>query len=99
TSALRGLDYRSIVVALLRTPRARLVSARADQGTPSYAAGRAFERGAAALASWDLSAAIPALDSAVAADPAYPQANLWLAQPKSWRQTPAKEWKPALIAA
>ena len=46
-----------------------------------------------------MDAAIPALDSAVAADPAYPQANLWLAQAKSWRHKPAKEWTTALIAA
>jgi Protein kinase domain len=98
-NALRALDYRTLVAGLLRTPKVSLVSTRADRGTTSYAAWRAFERGAAALARWDVDAAIPALDSAVAADPAYPQANLWLAQAKSWRHKPATEWTPALIAA
>ena len=42
---------------------------------------------------------IAVLDSAVAADPSYPQANLWLAQAKSWRRTSAKEWTTAYIAA
>jgi len=98
-AALRALDYPAIVADLLRTPKARTISTRADRGTTSYAAWRAFERGATALARWDVDAAIPALDSAVAADPAYPQANLWLAQAKAWRQKPTKEWTPILIAA
>jgi tRNA A-37 threonylcarbamoyl transferase component Bud32 len=98
-TALRALDYRGVVADLLRMPRAKAISTRADRGTTSYAAWRAFERGATALARWDVDAAIPALDSAVAADPAYPQANLWLAQAKSWRHKPAKEWTPTLIAA
>ncbi len=98
-AALRGLDYRGIVADLLRTPKARGISTRADRGTTSYAAWRAFERGATALARWDVDAAIPALDSAVAADPAYPQANLWLAQAKAWRHKPAQEWTPTWIAA
>jgi len=98
-NALRALDYRSLVAGLLRAPKVSLVSARADRGTTSYVAWRAFERGATALARWDVDAAIPALDSAVAADPAYPQANLWLAQAKSWRHKPATEWTPNYIAA
>jgi tRNA A-37 threonylcarbamoyl transferase component Bud32 len=97
--ALRALDYRGIVDDLLRMPKARVISTRADRGTTSYAAWRAFERGATALARWDVDAAIPALDSAVAADPAYPQANLWLAQAKAWRHRPAPEWTPTWIAA
>src|SRR5439155_13294663 len=97
--ALRGLDYRALVAGLLRTPKASAISTRADRGTSAYAAWRAFERGDIALAHWDVNSAIPALDSAVAADPAYPQANLWLAQAKSWRHKPAKEWTPSLIAA
>ncbi|HEX7977131.1 MAG TPA: protein kinase, partial [Gemmatimonadaceae bacterium] len=98
-AALRALDFRGIVAALLRTPKAEAISTRADRGTTSYAAWRAFERGATSLARWDVDAAIPALDSAVAADPAYPQANLWLAQAKSWRHTPATEWTPNFVAA
>jgi len=97
--ALRALDYRGIVADLLRMPKARAISTRADRGTTSFAAWRAFERGATALARWDVDAAIPALDSAVAADPAYPQANLWLAQAKAWRHKPAQEWTPTWIAA
>jgi hypothetical protein len=98
-SALRVLDYRWLVAGLLRTPKASAISTRADRGTTSYEAWRAFERGAIALARWDVDAAIPAFDSAVTADPAYPQANLWLAQAKSWRHRSAKEWTPSLIAA
>ena len=99
TGALQALDYQGIVADLLRAPKARTISTRADRGTTSYAAWRAFERGATALARWDVDSAIVALDSAVAADPAYPQANLWLAQAKAWRHKSAKEWTPTLIAA
>jgi tRNA A-37 threonylcarbamoyl transferase component Bud32 len=97
--ALRGIDYPALVTGLLRAPKAGAISAHPDRGTTSYAAWRAFERGAIALAHWDVEAAIPALDSAVAADPTYPQANLWLAQAKSWRHKPVKEWTTSLIAA
>jgi serine/threonine-protein kinase len=99
TDVLRRIDYRALVADLLRMPRVDVVSSAADAGTTSYAAWQAFQRGALALARWDVEHAIPILDSAVAADPAYPQANLWLAQAKSWRRLPTKEWTTAFIAA
>ncbi|HEU4720743.1 MAG TPA: serine/threonine-protein kinase [Gemmatimonadaceae bacterium] len=98
-NGLRGIDYRALVADLLRSPHASDISARADLGTSSYAAWQAFQRGAVALTRWDVGAATTALDSAVTLDPAYPQANLWLAQVKSWRRAPAKEWATAYIAA
>jgi eukaryotic-like serine/threonine-protein kinase len=97
--ALRRLDYRHIVAELLRGQRVPVLSSTADRGTTSYAAWQAFQRGALLLARWQVEQAIPVLDSAVAADPSYPQANLWLAQAKSWRRLPVKEWTPAFIAA
>src|SRR5206468_8193230 len=58
---LRALDYRALVAGLLRAPRARAVSTRADRGTTSYPAWRAFERGATALARWEVDSALSAL--------------------------------------
>jgi len=97
--ALDRIDYHAIVADLLRSPRVSAVSPLADRGTTSYPAWRAFERGATALARWDVDAAIASLDSAVTIDPSYPQASLWLAQARSWRGTPAKEWMTAYITA
>ncbi|MFL5617940.1 MAG: protein kinase domain-containing protein [Gemmatimonadaceae bacterium] len=99
TEPLRRVDYRGLVADLLRAPHVDVISSAADRGTTSYAAWQAFQRGALALARWDVDAALAALDSAVAADPSYPQANLWLAQAKSWRRLPVKEWTPAFITA
>jgi hypothetical protein len=93
------VDYRALVADLLRAPRVAAVSSLADRGTTSYSAWQAFQRGALAYARWDMERAIPILDSAVAIDPSYPQANLWLAQAKSWRRLPTKEWTTAFIAA
>ena len=98
-ASLRRIDYRGLVADLLRAPRASAISSQADRGTTSYAAWQAFQRGALALGRWDVDAAAAALDTAVAADPSYPQANLWLAQVKSFRRAPASEWTTAYIAA
>ncbi|MEO6525422.1 MAG: serine/threonine-protein kinase [Gemmatimonadaceae bacterium] len=97
--AAARVDYRDVVVELLRAPRATAISSQADRGTSSYVAWKAFERGALALTRWDVDVAIAAFDSAVAADPSYPHANLWLAQTKSWRRSAPKEWTTAYIAA
>jgi tRNA A-37 threonylcarbamoyl transferase component Bud32/TPR repeat protein len=98
-SATKLVDYRSLVADLLRSPKVSAISEHADRGTTSYPAWQAFERGALALARWDVDSAIVALDSAVKADPSYPQANLWLAQARSWRRSSVKEWTTAYIAA
>ena len=98
-SATKLVDYRGLVADLLRTPRVTTISSQADRGTTSYPAWQAFERGALALTRWDVDSAIAALDSAVKADPSYPQANLWLAQARSWRRPAVKEWTTAYIAA
>jgi len=98
-TATKLVDYRALVADLLRTPKVSSISLQADRGTTSYPAWQAFERGALALTRWDLEGAITALDSAVQIDPAYPQANLWLAQARSWQRSSAKEWMTTYIAA
>ena len=98
-SPLRAVDYQSLVADLLRTARAPMISAFANRGTTSYAAWQAFEQAALALGRWDVDVALRALDSAVAADPGYPQANLWAAQLRAWRRAPAREWTASYIIA
>jgi len=96
---LRAVDYQSLVAELLRTGRAPVISAFANRGTTSYAAWQAFEQAALALGRWDVDVALRALDSAVARDPRYPQANLWAAQLRAWRRAPAREWTASYIIA
>jgi len=97
--ALRAVDFRTLVAALLRGTSSATISVRADLGTSSYAAWQRFERAARSLARWNVDGAITLLDSAVTADPSYPQANLWLAQAKAWRRLPSRQWTTAYIAA
>jgi hypothetical protein len=99
STAAARIDYGALVADLLRAPHVAAISSQAERGTSSYLAWQAFQRGALALSRWNMDVAIAALDSAVAADPAYPQANLWLAQAKSWRRSSTKEWTTAYIAA
>jgi hypothetical protein len=98
-NAVDGIDFRAVTADLLRVARPAALSSLADRGTSSFAAWQAFDRGALALGRWDLPSAAAAFGEALAADPGYPQANLWLAQVKFWRGAPMREWSPAQIAA
>jgi tRNA A-37 threonylcarbamoyl transferase component Bud32 len=97
--AIHEIDFRSLTTELLRTTRAQPMSATADRGTANFAAWQAFDRAAVAMERWDVTTAQRELETAVAIDPAYPQANLWLAQLKVWRDVPVKEWSPAYMTA
>ncbi len=68
--------------------------AAAALGTSSLAAWRAYESGDSALARWNTALARDRLTRALAADPAYPQANLRLAQLLAWRGEPSGRWEP-----
>ena len=97
--ALRAVDFQPLAAQLLRTARAPALSASAYRGTTSYAAWQAFQQAGVALRRWDVDEALRALDSAVAADPNYPQANLWAAQLRAARSLPAKDWTASYIIA
>ena len=97
--ALTDVDYRALVAELLRGPRGVSVSSAADRGTSSFVAWQAFERGAAALARWDAPAAAQQFEAAAAADPAYPQAALWLAQLRFLQDDDASAWSAPLAVA
>jgi hypothetical protein len=57
-----------------------------DGGTRSFQAWTACGRGHVALKAWDLGVAEHEFRTAVAADPEYASAHLWLAQIKAWLQ-------------
>jgi serine/threonine-protein kinase len=63
-------------------------------GTHSLPALQATERAQSALANWDLPAADSAFEAAVAFDPQYAPANVWLAQVRVWRGVPTDSWAP-----
>jgi DNA-binding SARP family transcriptional activator/Tfp pilus assembly protein PilF len=53
-------------------------------GTTSLAAWQAYQRGRSAMSRWELERARAELDRAVALDPGYAAAHLWLAQAVAW---------------
>lgn len=53
---------------------------------------RAFVGGYDALGRWDLETAERRFQEALDHDPAYPRANFWLAQMRSWGGQPAEAW-------
>ena len=62
-------------------------------GSRSLPARRAFALGDARIREWDLEAADSSFVMALGHDPEYAQAALWLAQVRSWNNTPAPRWK------
>ena len=68
-------------------------------GTRSLPAFQAYADGQAALARWNLDSAARAFAGALAVDPQYPQAALWLAQVYQWTRRPVGTWqRPASLA-
>jgi tetratricopeptide (TPR) repeat protein len=75
-------------------------STTSASGTNRVGAWRAFTRGRTALGRWDLSAATRELRAALALDPQYAQAQLWLAQGLAWsRPEHPEEWRSDALRA
>jgi serine/threonine protein kinase len=74
-------------------------AANGAAGTRNLAAWYAYQRGYDALTSWDLAAADSAFREALTIDPAYPHANLWLAQVREWRGVASSDWQGFASAA
>ena len=69
-------------------------------GTDRSGAWRAYSRSRVALEKWDLASAIADLRIAVAVDPQYAQAHLWLAQTLAWlRPADRLEWQQQAVRA
>ncbi|MEO8621004.1 MAG: serine/threonine-protein kinase [bacterium] len=90
---------RTLAADLLRLDGMSNLSRAGDVGTRSLAAWRAYQEGQRALATWRVPVAIEAYERAVAADPDYAHAQLWLAQLQLWRAEPAGRWGPHLSTA
>jgi tRNA A-37 threonylcarbamoyl transferase component Bud32/tetratricopeptide (TPR) repeat protein len=85
----------SLLIGRVRSPHA----VGGVIGTGVLAAWQAYEDGHAARARWDLPGAERAFRAALELDPAYPQANLWLAQVLLWAGRPAEAWRDYAAAA
>lgn len=79
---LRGVSasFGSLAWSLL----GRTGDAGGATGTTSLAAWQAYQRGRLAMSRWELERASTELDRAVALDPGYAAAHLWLAQAVAW---------------
>jgi serine/threonine protein kinase/tetratricopeptide (TPR) repeat protein len=69
------------------------------EGRLSLPAWRAFQAGFAALQRWDLDSAKTKLRQALAIDPTYGMAQLWLAQVLAWAGDDAKSWRSLAAGA
>ncbi|HEX5871003.1 MAG TPA: BTAD domain-containing putative transcriptional regulator [Longimicrobium sp.] len=79
---LRGIseDFGTLAYRLL----GRTGDAGEATGTTSLAAWQAYQRGRLAMSRWELERAGAELERAVALDPGYAAAHLWLAQSVAW---------------
>jgi tRNA A-37 threonylcarbamoyl transferase component Bud32/tetratricopeptide (TPR) repeat protein len=68
-------------------------------GTDVLAAFYAYADGREALGRWDLPGAERAFQAALASDPDYPQANLWLAHVQMWSEEPLATWQASVARA
>jgi eukaryotic-like serine/threonine-protein kinase len=67
-------------------------AARAARSAGSVTAWLAYARGDEALQRWDLDQAAAAFSEALAVNPDFPHANLWLAQTRAWAGRPSSDW-------
>jgi len=68
-------------------------------GTNVLGAAYAYAAGENALGRWDLDSAQRGFTAALALDPRYAQAHLWLAQVMAWAGQPAEAWQYHAVAA
>ena len=90
---------RALAADLIRLDPSPALSRAGDVGTRSLAAWRASQQGQRALVTWRVGPAIDAFERAVAADPDYAYAQVWLAQLLVWRGQPIGRWAPHLSTA
>ena len=94
--------WRRLVATLLAADSASADDVASDEapGTTSVVAWRFYARGRAALSTWDLVRAESSFTAAIAADPRYAQAQLWLAQVGAWaRPDQPPTWRDAAARA
>lgn len=89
-----GSKFRALADSLLLGHVSTPDAAAGVVGTRFLGAWQSYEEGQAALASWDLEGAERGFRAALQLDPAYPHANLWLAQALAWAGRPVAQWRP-----
>ncbi len=94
-----GPEFTALTDSLVIRSAGLTSRAETGIGTQSFTALREFALAQAAVARWDLAEAVGRLEAAVAADPAYPQAHLHLAQIALWQKAPATMWRGHAAAA
>jgi tetratricopeptide (TPR) repeat protein len=85
--------YQQIADRLLFHGSTAVGRQESDPGTSSFVARRAFLRGQLVLQEWSLLAADSAFAEAVAQDPDYAAAYLWLAQVRGWNSDNPQQWR------
>ncbi|MEO7457537.1 MAG: serine/threonine-protein kinase [Gemmatimonadaceae bacterium] len=90
---------RQLAAELLRLDGVPERAKNGDVGTRSFAAWHAYQEGQRDLTTWRVFPAIEAFERAVAADPEYAHAQLWLAQLLLWRDFSAARWSPHAATA
>ena len=85
--------FRELADSLLIGGGAAAGAPPRGEGRLSLPAWRAFQEGYAALQRWDLDSAKAKLKQAIAIDPTYGMAQLWLAQVLAWAGDDAKSWR------
>jgi len=94
-------EFSQIATDLLKVPGRPTAADGGDGGTRSFPAWRAYGLGHVALAQWDLPAAEQHFSAAVAADPTFAVAQLWLAQSRVLRNSysPVEAWSEQVAFA
>ncbi|MBP6668937.1 MAG: hypothetical protein KA180_05780 [Gemmatimonadales bacterium] len=93
------MDELSRMALGLVVPEGDSLPLPARPGTTSLEALQHALRGEAAFQSWDLDAARASFGAALRLDPAFPRANLRLAQIGQWVRDSATAWRPFLTIA
>ncbi|MBK9690624.1 MAG: protein kinase [Gemmatimonadetes bacterium] len=93
------MDELSRMALGLVVPEGDSLPLPARPGTSSLEALQHALRGEAAFQSWDLDAARASFGAALRLDPAFPRANLRLAQIGQWVRDSATAWRPFLTIA
>ncbi len=90
--------FEELADSLLLDRPQTAVAAGGALGTRLIVAWQAYDSAHAALARWDLGAAVAGFRLALERDPGYGLAHLWLAQTQSWMGRPAETWRDNAIA-
>lgn len=85
-------SYAGLADRLLFGSASAGISPGDETGTRSTTARQRYDDGLLALQRWDLAAADSLLSSAVAEDPAFASAHLWLAQVRNWSGDATERW-------